>query len=100
MKNFVDLVINFLKEKMANITAEMLGWLAVVVLHASTIPTFLAVMAGLTDKLPSVDIVLLVWGGLTLLFTKAVIQRDILNIVTIGLGFITQSALMILIFFK
>lgn len=97
---YLDVVINFLKEKMANITAEMLGWLAAIVLHASTIPTYLAVMAGLTDKLPSVDIVLLVWGGLTLLFTKAVIQRDILNIVTIGLGFIAQSALMILIFFK
>jgi hypothetical protein len=97
---YLEIVINFFKEKMANITAEMLGWLAVIVLHASTIPTYLAVMAGLTDKLPSVDIVLLVWGGLTLLFVKAVIQRDILNIVTIGLGFITQSVLMILIFFK
>jgi hypothetical protein len=97
---YLEIVINFFKEKMANITAEMLGWLAVIVLHASTIPTYLAVMAGLTDKLPSVDIVLLVWGGLTLLFAKAVIQRDILNIVTIGLGFITQSVLMILIFFK
>lgn len=100
MTHMFNSVLKFFKEKLAYITAEMLGWLAAIVLHASTIPSFLAVMAGLTDKLPSVDIVLLVWTSLTLLFTKAVIQRDILNIVTIGLGFIAQSVLMILIFFK
>jgi hypothetical protein len=98
--NYVNVVVEFLKEKTGKITAEMLGWLAIVVLHASTLPTYFAIMSGLTDKLPSVDIVLMIIGGLALLFAKAVIQRDILNIVTIGLGFIAQSALMILIFFK
>ena len=98
--NYVNVVVEFLKEKTGKITAEMLGWLAIVVLHASTLPTYFAIMSGLTDKLPSVDIVLMIIGGLALLFAKAVIQRDILNIVTIGLGFIAQSALMVLIFFK
>jgi hypothetical protein len=97
---YVNVVVEFLKEKTGKITAEMLGWLAIVVLHASTLPTYFAIMSGLTDKLPSVDIVLMIIGGLALLFAKAVIQRDILNIVTIGLGFIAQSALMVLIFFK
>ena len=96
----MNVVVEFLKEKTGKITAEMLGWLAIVVLHASTLPTYFAIMSGLTDKLPSVDIVLMIIGGLALLFAKAVIQRDILNIVTIGLGFIAQSALMVLIFFK
>jgi hypothetical protein len=44
--------------------------------------------------------VLLVWAGLTLLFVRASIQRDILNMVTIGLGFVVQSTMMALIFFK
>jgi hypothetical protein len=57
-------------------------------------------MAGLTDRLPGVDLVLLVWTGLTLLFVKAAIQKDMLNIVTIGFGFIIQATLMALIFFK
>ena len=98
--NYVNAAVEFLKEKTGRITAEMLGWLAVVVLHASTLPTYFAIMSGLTDKLPSVDIMLMIIAGLSLLFAKAVIQRDILNIVTIGLGFIAQSALMVLIFFK
>jgi len=90
----------FIQTKISVISAETFGWLAVIVLHASTITSLLAVMAGLTDRLPGVDLVLLVWTGLTLLFVKATIQKDMLNIVTIGFGFIIQAVLMALIFFK
>ena len=90
----------FIQTKISVISAETFGWLAVIVLHASTIPSLLAVMAGLTDRLPGADLVLLVWTGLTLLFVKATIQKDMLNIVTIGFGFIIQAVLMALIFFK
>lgn len=90
----------FFAEKFRNISAETLGWIAVIILHSATIPSLLAVMAGLTDRLPGVDLVLLVWGGLALLFVKASVQKDMLNIVTIGFGFIVQAVLMALIFFK
>lgn len=90
----------FVKEKFSHISAETMGWLAVIVLHASTVPSLLAVMAGLTDRLPGVDLVMLVWTGLTLLFIKAAVQKDMLNLVTIGFGFIIQAVMMALIFFK
>jgi hypothetical protein len=90
----------FVSTKISVISAETFGWLAAVVLHASTIPSLLAVMAGLTDRLPGVDLVLLVWAGLTLLFIKASVQKDMLNVVTIGVGFIVQAIMMALIFFK
>jgi hypothetical protein len=57
-------------------------------------------MNGLTDVMLPVDIVLLVWTALVLLFVKAAIQRDLLNLITIGLGFFVQATLMALIFFK
>jgi hypothetical protein len=91
---------DFVTTKFTAISSETFGWLAVVVLHASTIPSLLAVMAGLTDRLPGVDLVLLVWAGLTLLFVKAAVQKDMLNVVTIGFGFIVQAVMMALIFFK
>lgn len=90
----------FVVTKLSHISAETLGWLAAIVLHASTIPSMLAMMAGLTDRLPSVDLVLLVWTGLTLLFVKAAVQKDMLNVVTIGFGFIVQAVMMAMIFFK
>jgi hypothetical protein len=96
LKNFKS----FVTTKFTAISSETFGWLAVIVLHASTIPSLLAVMAGLTDRLPGVDLVLLVWAGLTLLFVKAAVQKDMLNVVTIGFGFIVQAVMMALIFFK
>ena len=91
---------DFFKNKISHISAETFGWLAAIVLHASTLPSLLAVMSGLTDRLPAVDLVLLVWAGLSLMFVKAAVQKDMLNVVTIGFGFIVQAMMMALIFFK
>jgi hypothetical protein len=103
MQNFkfdINALKHFFQNKISHISAETVGWLAVVVLHAATVPSLIAVMGGLTDRLPGVDLVLLLWTGLTFLFIKAAVQKDMLNIVTIGLGFIIQAVMMALIFFK
>ncbi len=91
---------DFVLNQFSKVSAEALGWMAGIVLHAATVPSLLAVMAGLTDRMPGVDLVLLVWTGLTLLFVKSAVQKDMLNLVTIGVGFIVQAVLMALIFFK
>ncbi len=96
----LDELKEFFKTKISHISAETFGWLAAIVLHASTLPSMLAVMSGLTDRLPAVDLVLLVWTGLGLMFVKAAVQKDMLNVVTIGFGFIIQAMFMALIFFK
>ena len=96
----LDAIRNFLSTTLTKISAETLGWLAAIVVHAATIPTLLALMTGLSDRTPNLDIVLFAWAGLVLLFFRAVILKDILNIVTIGTGFIIQAVLMALILFK
>lgn len=96
----IEKLSTIVREKVAHVSAETMGWLAVILIHAATIPSLLAVMTGLTDKMPGADIILLMWTGLTLLFVKAVVQKDMLNVITIGVGFIVQSVLMVLIFFK
>jgi hypothetical protein len=88
------------KEAVGTLSSEALGWIAVLVLHAATIPSLLALMSGLSDTPPSVDLVLMVWAALTLFFVKAAVQKDMLNLVTIALGFIVQAVIMALIFFK
>ena len=70
------------------------------VLHCATIPTLLALMTGLSDRTPSIDIVLFMWAGLVLLFGRAIVLKDTLNIITVGTGFIVQAVLMALILFK
>ncbi len=102
MKKFENLVEfkAFVAEKISHISAETFGWMSAIILHAATIPSLLAVMSGLTDRLPAVDLVLLIWAGLTAMFVRAAVQKDMLNVTTIGIGFIVQSVMMALIFFK
>jgi hypothetical protein len=91
---------NTVKEAVSTLSSEAVGWIAILVLHAATIPSLLALMSGLSDTPPSVDLVLMVWTALTLFFVKAAVQKDMLNMVTIALGFIVQAVMMALIFFK
>jgi hypothetical protein len=93
-------VTKFLDEHLHRVSADTLGWLAGIVIHCATIPTLLALLTGLSDRTPSVEIVLFMWAGLVLLFMRAVVLKDILNIITIGAGFITQAVIMALILFK
>ena len=101
MKNFdIEQTVNTMQSYIAPISAATLSWLAVILFHSATLPTLIAVLTGLSDRMPSVDMVLLTWAGLTALFAQACVQRNMLQIVTIAGGFIMQSSLMALIFFK
>jgi hypothetical protein len=77
-----------------------LGWLAVVILHSATLPSLLAYSHGFTNDPLPIDMVLLVWTGLVLLFVRAAIRRDMLNLITIGAGFAVQAGIMALTLFK
>lgn len=98
--NMTDHIKKFFGEGLSKFSAETLGWLAILFVHGATIPALLALMAGITDNPPPVDIVLMIWTGLLFFFAKAAVQKDMLNMVTIGLGFMVQAVMMILIFFK
>jgi hypothetical protein len=91
---------NFLNEHLYKISADTMNWLAAIVIHCATLPSLLALLTGLSDKTPTLDVVLMMWAGLVLLFTRAVVLKDTLNIITIGVGFMAQAVLMALILFK
>ena len=93
-------VIDYCKTTLTVATAETIAWIGIVLVHAATVPTMISIMSGLSDKMPPVDLILFIWGGLSMLFVRAVILRDMLHIVTIGVGFIIHSVLLSLILFK
>ena len=80
-------------------TADTFAWISIVTLISATIPGFIAVMAGATDKMPPLDIALILWAGLLLYFVKSAIIKDMLMVVTIGFGFAIQAVMLGLIFF-
>jgi len=99
VEKFVNLSIDF-KETIGNASSQALGWIAIVFIHAMTIPTLFSMMKGVTDVSPPIDMVLIIWTALALFFVKATIQKDVLNLLTIGLGFYAQAILLALIYFK
>jgi hypothetical protein len=50
--------------------------------------------------MPPVDLVLLVWAGLAMFFVRAAILKDMINLVTIGFGFVAHAVLLALLVFK
>lgn len=83
-----------------SMSAASLHLVAVVLFHAATLPSLMAVMFGLSDKMPALDMVILVWAGLIAMFAQAMVMRNFLIAVVISLGFMAQSVMMALIFFK
>jgi hypothetical protein len=106
-KNVSNVVVKFIKNQfndftktVTRVSSDTVEWMGIIALHAATIPTLLGLMMGVTDDTPPIDLVLILWAALTMFFIKAVIKKDILNILTIGLGFIGQATMIALIFFK
>jgi hypothetical protein len=93
-------VVSYFEEHFYKISADTLEWLAIIIIHCATIPTLLAMMTALSDRAPTIDVVLFAWGGLVLMFMRAILLKNSLNIITNGFGFITQAVIMAFILFK
>ena len=111
MKNFIRFIYalsvssamdiyRFFALHLVNVSAHALGWIAIVMLHLAPIPTLWAVLAGQSDKLPNIDLMIFIWSALTTMFIKAILEKDRLYVTTIAFGFVAQTLLMGLILFK
>lgn len=87
-------------EHLRHVSAETVGWLAVLCMHCATIPPIVGLLLGVSERLPSMDVVAFLWTGLVLMFIKSMITKDTLNIITISVGFIIQAGLLALLVFK
>lgn len=92
-------IFNDFRHQISNVSSNTLEWLSYVALHCATVPSMIALMTGITDKVPSLDVILIVWVALCLLFLRAVLLKNMLNVVTLGLGFLIQAVFLVLIFF-
>lgn len=98
--DFLGVLTRDFKDKITKLSTDTIHWMAVLCLHAATAPNLFGLMFGLTDNTPPIDMVIIIWAALGLLFMKAIIKKDRLNLITIGIGFMAQAIVMALIFFK
>jgi hypothetical protein len=83
-----------------HVSANTLQITAVVLLHAATVPSLISIMLAWTDRMPMLDMVILVWAGLIAMFAQALVQKNLMMATLISAGFMCQSILMALIFFR
>ena len=72
---------DYVRNGLRRVSADTLGWLAAIVLHCATVPSLLALMTGLSDRTPGLDVIVFLWAGLVLLFLRAIVLKDMLNVV-------------------
>lgn len=89
-----------MNEKVIQKLGALSGWVGMVLIHGATLPTTLSVIMGTSDKVPPISMVLLVWTGLFLFLIRAIVQRDVLYMVSNAVGFFFNSVLLALIVFK
>jgi hypothetical protein len=100
ISNLFNLIYKFITEHLGHLSAHTLGWITIVLLHFSAVPTLLAMILAQSDKLPPYDLMIFVWAALTTLFFKSLIEKNFLYVSTICLGFIGQVVMLGMIVFK
>lgn len=98
--NKIDNVGRWFDDRFRNISTTAISWISIVLIHSAFVPTILSVGMGVSDRMPTIDIVLFVWVGLLLNYIQSIIQKNILNVVTHGVGFFIQAVLLALVLFK
>lgn len=100
VKAFISKLWLEFKSSIRQVSIDGIGWTGLIALHAVTIPSLFGLMTGLTDNTPPIDMVIILWAAMALFYIKAILEKNVISLVIIGLGFIMQSILMALVFFK
>ena len=100
IKNYIKKLWLEFKSSIRQVSIDGIGWTGLIALHAVTIPSLFGLMTGLTDNTPPIDMVIILWAAMGLFYIKAILEKNVISLVIIGLGFIMQSILMALVFFK
>lgn len=70
------------------------GYLGIALIQGATLPSLIAVAAGWSTDLPPLSMVLMVWAGLALFLARSIYNRQMLYIVSEGVGITLQTALL------
>jgi len=96
----VDRFAVFCKTTLTRTFADTIAWVGMVLIMCSPLPSIIALMTGVSETHPPIDMVLLTWGGMALFFVRSVIFKNMVHVATIGLGFIAHALLLSMLVFK
>ena len=76
---------------------EVAGYVGMFLVHMAYLPTTVMNVMGWSDKLPPLNMVLLIQIGLLLFLIRAVATKDRLYTISNGFGFVVQTILLTVI---
>ena len=83
-----------------HLPGSTLNWCGIILGHSVFIPTMLALLTALSDRTPSVDIVIFVQAFLFLTFLRSIATKDTIALLLNTTGWFIQVVLLSLIVFK
>lgn len=87
-------------ERLQHISKTTLEWIAIVLIHCSCIPSTLAFLRGVSDLMPSVEVVVFMWLGLVVYFFKSFVENNRVMIFTNAVAFCIQAILLASVVYK
>ena len=99
-KEVVQDVVHSLMDKIQHISKTTLEWIAIVLIHCSCVPSTIAFLRGITDLMPSVEVVLFTWVGLIVYFFKSFVENNRIMIFTNAVAFCIQAVLLAAVVYK
>lgn len=78
---------------------ELGGYLGICLIQGATLPSLIGHIMGWDGNLPPLSMVLMVWAGLFLFLVRSIVNRQMLYIVSEGVGIFLQSVLLAIIVF-
>lgn len=76
------------------------GWIGMILIQSSTIPVSISIIRGNVERIPPIDMTIMIWAGLFLFLLRSISNKDTLYIVSNSVGFFFQTILLTLIAFK
>lgn len=82
------------------LSQHTLNIITIAVLHSTFIPQSIAILNGLTEKVPNIDSVMLIFLALSIMAISAIIKKDMMAIFVHFCGFIANAVVLSMIVFK
>lgn len=87
-------------DKLQHISKNTLEWISIVLIHCACIPSTIAFLRGVTDLMPSVEVVFFMWLGLIVYFFKSFVENNRIMIFTNAVAFCIQAILLAAVVYK
>ena len=74
--------------------SEFGGWIGMILIQSSTIPVSISIIRGNAERIPPIDMTVMIWVGLFFFLLRAIANKDNLYIVSNSVGFFFQTILL------